>query len=199
MRKRSIYKFGYRELQRLRVSRGISIEELSKAVEIDMERYKQIEACSDSSKHLSKEESVRVVNYLAEISTIELSYVSYKAILINRDNMDSLILKGTSSMEDYIVLKTVADEVTQLLLGVLTDKQQHILELIYCQGYSQNEVADILEVSKTMISKQVAMIDKRMKMIIDLYNNEVPKNMIGKEVNRVTGRGKRSKMWRAGI
>ena len=193
MRKKSIYRFGYRELQRLRTSRGLSVQELSNAVDIDIERCRQAEASSDSTQYLSREESVRVVTYLAEISSLELSYISYKAILINRDNMDSLILKSISSMEDYIVLKAVADEVTQLLQSVLTDKQKKILELIYYQGYLQKEVAGMLGVSKVMISKQVSIIEKRMKLVIELYNAEVSRDKIVKEVKRITGKGKRSK------
>ena len=190
--KESIYILKYDQLRRMRIDRGLTIEEVAFGTGIDIDRYKKAERAvkSDGEIYLTEAEVKELYKYFNSFTTLELSPLTFKLILASRYNIDSLLL--TQELQEFICLKLQTEEVEELVMQTLTDRQKLIYTQLFILGYTQTETAKILNTSKQAINKSLTVINTKIDLAIALYNLETTRGEILEEL-KTLGRGRRKR------
>lgn len=190
--KESIYILKYDQLRRMRIDRGLTVEEVATGTGIDIDRYKRAERAvkADGEIYLTETEVKELYRYFNSFTTLELSPLTFKLILASRYNLDSLLL--TQELQEFICLKVQTEEIEELIMQTLTDRQRLIYTQLFILGYTQAEIAKRLNITKQAISKALAVVNTKIDLAIVLYNMELDKGEILKELEAL-GRGKKKR------
>lgn len=190
--KHSLYILKYDQLRRMRIDRGLTVEEVATGTGINIDRYKRAEKAvkSDGEIYLTETEVKEIYKYFNSFTTLELSPLTFKLILASRYNLDSLLLH--QELQDFICLKVQTEEVECLLMQTLTDRQKLIYTLLFILGYTQIDIAKKLNITKQAISKALGIINTKIDLTISLYNLEVERGEILAQLKSI-GRGKRKR------
>lgn len=190
--KESIYILKYDQLRRMRIDRGLTVEEVATGTGIDIERYKRAERAikANGEIYLTEAEVKEIYKYFNGFTTLELSPLTFKLILASRYNIDSLLLE--QELQEFICLKVQTEEVEELVMQTLTDRQRLIYTQSFILGYTQTEIAKWLNITKQAINKALGVINTKIDLAISLYNTELDKGEILKKLEAL-GRGKRKR------
>ena len=86
-----------------------------------------------------------------------------------KDHLKSFWRKLTVSLNDQIVLHDEADRTLWEAVHTLAPKYRMVVHLYYYEGYAQDEIAEILKISKTAVQTRMSRARKQLKEVLKEY------------------------------
>lgn len=86
-----------------------------------------------------------------------------------KDHLKSFWRKNTVALDDQIVLSNEADQTLWEAIHALPLKYRMVVHLHYYEGYAQDEIAEILKISRTAVQTRMSRARKQLKEVLKEY------------------------------
>ena len=86
-----------------------------------------------------------------------------------KDHLKSFWHKNTVELDDTIVFTCEMDKELWEAVDSLAPKYRVVIHLYYYEGYSQEEIAEILKISRTAVQTRVSRAKRQLKEVLSKY------------------------------
>ena len=86
-----------------------------------------------------------------------------------KDHLKSFWKRNTVELEEAIVLSSETDQELWEAVNSLAPKYRVVVHLYYYEGYSQDEIADILKISRTAVQTRMSRARNHLKEVLSKY------------------------------
>ena len=91
-----------------------------------------------------------------------------------KDQLRSFWRKHTVELDETIVFCSKTDRDIWEAVNSLAPKYRLVVHLYYYEGYSQDEIAQILKISRTAVQTRMSRARKRLKEVLHDYESSIP-------------------------
>ena len=99
----------------------------------------------------------------------EKSWLLTVAVNACKDHLKSFWKRNTVELENTIVLSSETDHELWEAVDSLPPKYRVVVHLYYYEGYSQDEIADILKISRTAVQTRMSRARNQLKEVLNKY------------------------------
>lgn len=86
-----------------------------------------------------------------------------------KDHLKSFWRKNTVELDETIVFTSETDKGLWEVVNSLAPKYRIVVHLYYYEGYSQDEIAEILKISRTAVQTRMSRARERLKEVLKEY------------------------------
>lgn len=113
---------------------------------------------------------VKLINYKQPIGAgKEKQWLLACAANACKDHLKSFWRKNTVQLDESIVFSCDTDKELWEVVNSLAPKYRVVVHLYYYEGYSQEEIAEILKISRTAVQTRVSRAKSQLKEVLSKY------------------------------
>lgn len=113
---------------------------------------------------------VKLINYKQPIGVgKEKQWLLACAANACKDHLKSFWRKNTVQLDESIVFSCDTDKELWEVVNSLAPKYRVVVHLYYYEGYSQEEIAEILKISRTAVQTRVSRAKSQLKEVLSKY------------------------------
>lgn len=91
-----------------------------------------------------------------------------------KDHLKSFWRKHTVELDETIVFSSKTDQDLWEAVNSLAPKYRLVVHLYYYEGYSQDEIAEVLKISRTAVQTRMSRARNQLKEVLHEYESYIP-------------------------
>ena len=91
-----------------------------------------------------------------------------------KDHLKSFWRKNVVALDDTITFTGEKERELWDAVNALAPKYRVVVHLYYYEGYTQNEIAEILQISKTVVQTRMSRARNQLKEVLSHYDEYIP-------------------------
>lgn len=135
--------------------------------------YSYVRNCAEADD-ICQDAFVKLMEYTGHFSSEEdcRRWLIRVVINLSKNLVRSCRFSRTEELSEEIPLETAGDGELLALVKTLPTQYSEVIHLFYYEGYSVNEIAGILGISRTAVTSRLTRGRKKLKLLVEEDNDE---------------------------